>query len=185
MTNAELYLAAKDIINLVHPNLKVIKAYQSKRAPTGSYAEVNIIEGQETHSVPLVYLSDTAKVSSPIGDVSNVSKDVRQQLISHVSVEFYRDNANQLARDMLDSCWRPDVHDFLLRNNLGWHRNDPIANLSATINGKYEERARFNVYLMHEYSVPIEVNAIYSTEVIVTEDDNQVADITIDIPITE
>ena len=186
MTNAELDLATKHIINLVHPSLKVIKAYQSKRAPTGSYAVVSVLEVSETPVVPLVTLSDTEKVDSPIGQVSNVAQSTKQQLITQITVNFYRQNANELARDMLDCAWRPDIHDYLLRNDLGWQRNDPIANLSAEINGKYEERAKFTVYMMHEQaSTPSVTNAIYSTQVILKEEDETVADFNIDSQASE
>ena len=182
MTNAELYLAAKEIINLVHPNLTVIKAYQSKRAPTGSYAEVDVFELNESPVVPLVTLSDTEKVNSPIGQVNDVAQDIRVQLISQIAINFYRENANELAVGLMESCWRPDVHEFLLKNNLGWQRNDPVANLSATINGKFEERAKFVVYLMHEKVQPPQVtNAIYSTRTILKEEGVTVADFNVEI----
>ena len=179
MTNSELYLAAKGIINLVIPNLTVIKAYQSKRAPSGPYAVVSVFDSNETRYVPLIDLSNTDPVSSPIGDVNNVLHDVKQQLVTEISVNFYRDNANQHARDMLDANWRPDVHEYLLSNKLGWERNDPIANLSAEMNGKYEERAKLIFYLMHEESSPQTTNAIYSAQVILEEDDNEIANVDI------
>ena len=183
MTNDELYLATKDIINLMHPNLKVIKAYQSKRAPSGPYAVVSSVDTKETPYPPLTKQSNTAPVTSPIGQVTNVSHNVAYQLKSTITVNFYRSNANQNAVAMLSANWVPAVHVYLIKNKLGWQSTNPVANLSAEINSKYEERAQLKIMLLHEAIRTDETNAIYSTQINVEDEkENQLESIDINAP---
>lgn len=180
MNNDELYLATKDVINIVHPNLKVIKAYQNKRAPSGVYAVVNAVDTREAGYPPIIKTSNSAPVSSTIGQVTNVDFDVAYQLKSTVTINFYRDTASQLATAMISANYLPAVHTYLLKNKLGWGSARPVTNLSAPINGKYEERAQLQIVFLHEASRTDQTNAIYSTQVSVEDEKAQVLE-TIDV----
>ncbi len=182
MTNAELYLATKTVINMVYPEVKVIKSYQSKRAPSGLYAVVNTEGVSEYKYIPLVDLNNSEEVTSPIGEVVNVEHDVKQQLVSQVIVNFYRENANEVARDLLNANWLPEVNLYMMENNFAWERVDPVVNLSSEINGKYEERAQIDIFVLHEHTKKQTTNAIYSAEVVITEDENTVADFEVKAP---
>ena len=173
MTDNEIYLATKQIINMIHPTLKVIKGYQNKRAPAGTYAVVSAIDTKEAGYPPLQKHSKSGTIPSSIGDVTNVDFDIQYQLKSTVTINFYRDNSNQFAVGLLSANWVPRVHAYLIENKLGWHSTSQVMNLSNILNDVYEERAQIKIVFMYEQSKVDQTNAIYSAQVAVNDEDDQ------------
>lgn len=169
MTSDELYSLVQRIVAAVTglPANKVIKADQNAPAPAGEYATVDTKRGTSMRGQAIIRRRDSAPVVSPIGNVRDVEHDIRPQMVTQVSVNFYRGNAHDHAADLLEANKRPDISEMLFLAGAGWQQAGPINDLTALQSAQHEPRAQVTIYLMHERVTVATTNAIYGTSITV------------------
>lgn len=185
MTSNEIYTLVQQIVVMVTglPGTHVIKADQTAPAPLGEYATVDTKRTSSMRGQAIIRMKNTALVSSPIGNVNNVEHDIRPQMVTQVSVNFYRGNAHDHAADLLEANKRPDISQLLFQSGAGWQQAGPINDLTALQSGEQEPRAQITIYLMHERITTATTNAIYRASVVVeNEDCDELQTITTDAP---
>lgn len=169
MTNDDLYLVMHQIVTTITglPGAKVVKAMQNAKAsaPTGEYAAINPYLGTTQRGQANVNRSNTAPVSSPIGDVVDVQHDIKAQLVKPVSINFYRGNAHEYAAMLIQANKRPDISAILFQNSIGWRDLEGPQDLSALQSDQWEPRARVVINLWVTRQQSATVNAIYSAEI--------------------
>ena len=186
MTSDELYSLVQQIVVAVTglPGTRVIKADQTAPAPQGEYATVDTKRTSSMRGQAIIRMGNTPLVDSPIGQVHNVEHDIRPQMVTQVSVNFYRGNAHDHAADLLEANKRPDISEMLFLAGAGWQQAGPINDLTALQSAQHEPRAQVTIYLMHERTQTVETNAIYSTSVVVeNESGDEIETINTDAPV--
>lgn len=186
MTSDQLYSLVQQIVVLVTglPGEKVIKADQAAPAPLGEYATIDTKRTSTMRGQAIIRMGNTPLVNSPIGQVNNVEHDIRPQLVTQVSVNFYRGDAHGHAADLLESNKRPDISQLLFLSGAGWQQAGPLNDLTVLQSMQHEPRAQLTIYLMHERTQKVETNAIYSTNIVVeSEAGDQLETITTDAPV--
>lgn len=182
MTDDEIYDVMHTIIGLVvgFSDVNIIPADDNGKAPNGPYASIKVGDNRGQRGQPNIKLSDTALVSSPIGQVRDVEHDIRPQVTAGVSINFYRANALLNAALLFGVNKRPDISQLLFESKIGWFGTNAINNLTALQSMESEERSQITINIGYELSSKVETNAIYSVQVIVeNENSEQLADETI------
>lgn len=167
MTREELFDILRPIIITVTGVPECILADPNAPSPNGEYASVEPSQSIRQRGQANIIRTDTAPVSSPIGLVNNLNVDVRAQIIANCSINFYRGDARGRASRLFQANKRPDISVILFQNNLGWNGTEAINDLTALQSNRQEQRAQITIRLMYETTDPVVINAIYSAQIIV------------------
>jgi len=184
MDNLALYTLVRQIVLTCTGVTTVIQANPNAPSPSGEYCTV-FAKGPKRHrGQAIIRKTNTAPVTSPIGNVKEVQHDIRAQVIADVSVNFYRGNANDYAEQLFQSNKRPDIQELLFLNNAGWNGTNAINDLTALQSNSWESRAQITIRITYEQTTLVTTNAIYQLPVKVEDFDNNVIinDITIISP---
>ncbi len=104
-----------------------------------------------TYSTIKLVNTITLGMPSPVHDSTQVENilDEKIQVATEfqLSVNFYRDGANQHAENMRAAPFRWEVQKHLYQNKLGWVRFGPIRDLTDFFSGWHEERAQADLVL--------------------------------------
>ena len=167
MTDNEIY-------NVVHAIIirmtglagdHVIPGDDNKDSPSGSYASIKVGTSRGQRGQANTVQTNTALVSSPIGQVRDVEHEIKAQLTISVGINFYRAGALENASKLFQANKLPSVAAELFAAGLGWNSTSAINNLSSLQSRDVEERAQITLILLYEQSVTETVNAIYSVPV--------------------
>lgn len=167
MTRENLFDIVRQIIMTVTGVPECILADPNAPSPSGEYASVEPMLSLGQRGQANTYRENTSPVTSPIGDVNNVSVDTRAQVMARCSVNFYRGDARYRASRLMQCNKRPDISALLFKNKLGWNGVEPVNDLTALQSNQYEQRSQITLKLMYELLDPVEINAIYSAQIIV------------------
>lgn len=180
MDREQLFDVIRQIILTVTGVPECILADPNAPSPKGVYASVEPMLSVRQRGQANIHRSDTAPVTSPIGPVNNSIVDVRAQVIVNCSVNFYRGDARNNASKLFQCNKRPDISALLFQNGIGWNGTDQINDLTALQSNRKEQRSQVTLRLMYELSDPVEINAIYSVQIITeNEDGDELSNITI------
>lgn len=167
MTREQLFDVVRQIILTVTGVPECILADPNAPSPRGEYASVEPMLSLNQRGQANTIRKDTAPVSSPIGPVNNVDVDTRAQVIANCSVNFYRGDARYRAGRLFQCNKRPDISTLLFKNKIGWNGTDQVNDLTALQSKRHEQRSQITLRLMYELTDPVEINAIYSAQIIV------------------
>ena len=165
MTNDELYLLLRNIVMLVTSVPTAIKAFQSRPSPSGEYASIFVKPGRKPYGQAIIRRTNTALVTSPIGQVHDVNHDIRPQVVAQASVNFYRGDAHEYASRLFEANKRPDVSALLFNAGVGWQKTGPVNDLTTLQSNQSEPRAEIELFLMLEQTQSATSNAIYSATI--------------------
>lgn len=183
MTNNEIYLVVRNIIIAATDCPTVIKYNQNQQAPGGDYCAVSVGQPKRQRGQAIIKRSNTAPVSSPIGNVLDVNHNIYAQVISDVSINFYRGLAFDYAGQLFQANKRADVSELLFTSALGWRSTSTINNLTALQSNEWEDRAQITLSLFHELDQTVTTNAIYSVAITAeNEDGDTLTTVTVDAP---
>ena len=174
MTNSDIYELVFDIVNTVTGLTEIYPANDNTKKPDVTYAAINVNTAKRQKGQANVNTSNTAPVSSPIGNVNDVNYDIRPQVIHDVIINFYRTGANELAASLFQANKRPDIQVMLWDKSVGWQGCGPVNDLTGLQSEKYEERAQVTIRLMYELTPNLDWNAIYQVPIEVQESDGGV-----------
>lgn len=173
MTDDDLYDAMHSVIVAVTGLAvgQVIPADDNEEAPAGAYASIKIGASRGQRGQANISVTNTAPVSSPIGNVLDTEHDIKPQLTVDVSINFYRDGSLQNATLLFQANKRPDISALLFAANVGWRNSLPINDLTALQSKEREERAQITITLLYEGSQKVTTNAIYTVPVTIENED--------------
>ena len=172
MTREQLFDVVRQIILTVTGIPECILADPNAPSPNGVYASVEPMLSLRQRGQANIYRTDSDPVSSPIGPVNNSIVDVRTQVIANCSINFYRGDARYNAGKLFQCNKRPDISMLLFKNGIGWNGTDQINDLTALQSEQYEQRSQITLRLMYELSDSVEINAIYSAQIIASNTDS-------------
>ena len=120
MTEVELFQKLRPVIQLVTglPNGKVVMADQNEKAPPGEYCTIRPSQTIAERGQANIYAKNAP------GDL--VQTDVRAQIVSSCSMNFYRGNALVYARKLHQCNKRPDVSVMLFKSGKMLRYSDRI-----------------------------------------------------------
>lgn len=180
MNRDQLFDVVREIILTVTGIPECILADPNAPSPDGVYASVEPMLSLRQRGQANVYRADSAPVSSPIGSVNNLIVDARAQVIANCSINFYRGDPRYNASKLLQCNKRSDISTLLFQNKIGWGGTDQINDLTVLQSNQYEQRAQVTIRLMYELSDPVEINAIYSAQIVVeNENGDELSNVTI------
>ena len=142
MTDEELFDLLRTIILLATGVPECILADPNIGAPEGEYCSVRPSQSVENKGQPIIRKANAGAL--------DITVDVRAQLISEVSINFYRGEALHFARKLKGANKRPSISALLFAADLGWNRTGPVNNLTALQDDNQEQRAQISVYIMYE-----------------------------------
>jgi hypothetical protein len=173
MTDSELYDLMHSIIIAVTglDGEKVIPADDNEQAPSGAYASIKVGASRGQRGQANISVTNTAPVSSPIGNVLDTEHEIKPQLTVDVSVNFYRDASLQNATLLFQANKRPDISALLFAAGVGWRNSLPINDLTALQSKEREERSQITITLLYEGSQKVITNAIYTVPVSIENED--------------
>lgn len=151
MTNEEIFNIISPIVKAVTGVPNCILANPNYDAPKGPYCSI-----QPTQSIRK--WGKGRRVYKCEGDV--LTEDVRAQIIAECSINFYRKDALEFPKLLLDANCRSDVMSALILNKLGWSHTSDIRNLTALQAHRKESRSQISIYLTYETSNPHVINYI-------------------------
>jgi len=188
MTDEELYDLVHTIIATVTglANDHIIPADDNEESPDNAYASIKIGASRGQRGQANITKSNTALVTSPIGQVRDVNHEVKAQLTVDVAINFYRDNAIEKAVSLFQANKLPNISDLLFAANVGWKGASAINDLTALQSKEREERSQITLILLYEQTQSVVTNAIYSVQV-VDENENgyTIQTETVDSPVGE
>lgn len=169
MIDSDLYTLVHTIITTVTglDGGHVIPADDNEQSPSGAYASIKIGASRGQRGQANIVTSNTALVSSPIGDVRDVDHDIRPQLTVDVAINFYRGSAIENATKLFQANKRPDISAILYAAKVGWRNAGAINDLTALQSKEREERSQITLTLMYEGSQTVTTNAIYQVTIAV------------------
>lgn len=188
MTDSELHDLVNTIIATVTglANDHIIPADDNEESPDDAYASIKIGASRGQRGQANIIKSNTALVSSPIGDVRDVNHDVRAQITVDVAINFYRGNAIENATKLFQANKLPTISDLLFTANIGWKGAGAINDLTALQSKEREERSQITLTLLYEQSQSVITNAIYQVQVVVeNENGDTIQTETVDSPVGE
>jgi hypothetical protein len=173
MTDNDLYDLMHSIIIAVTglAGEKVIPADDNEQAPSGAYASIKVGASRGQRGQANISVTNTAPVSSPIGNVLDTEHEIKPQLTVDVSVNFYRASALQNATLLFQANKRPDISALLFAAGVGWRNSLPINDLTALQSKEREERSQITITLLYEGSQKVITNAIYTVPVSIENED--------------
>ncbi len=176
MTDNDLYDLVHTIITTVTglSNDHVIPADDNEESPDNAYASIKIGSSRGQRGQANIIKSNTALVSSPIGNVRDVNHDIKAQVTVDVAINFYRGNAIEKAVNLFQANKRPDISDLLFVANVGWKGSSAVNDLTALQSKEREERSLITLTLMYEQSQSVITNAIYSVQVIAENENGDI-----------
>ena len=153
MTDDEIFDAIRPIILSATGVAECIKSDPNALAPLGEYCSVSVHSGVNQRGQAIDYSSSTSGVAS-------LDIDIRSQLVSEVSINFYRGQAVNFATRIPQANKLPDISAQLFASGMGWQRAGPINKLTGLQSGAMEERAQVSIYVLHEQPVTAVINSI-------------------------
>lgn len=142
MTDEELFKLLRPIIIAATKVSECILSNPNTTAPDGPYCSVQPSKNVVERGQPNVKYENAG--------TQDVTISVRRQLISEVSINFYRGEARHTARRLKGAHRLPSVHKLLLESKLGWNRTGPVINLTALQSNQMEQRAQISLFIMYE-----------------------------------
>lgn len=153
MTDDELFDVLRQVVLISTGLENCVLADQNAPSVKGEYAT---IKPNQT-----VNQRGQANVSrSSVPGVPTVNIDIRSQVISTCSVNFYRGNARNNALKLKQCNKRPDVSEILFKAGVGWNHAGPVNDISALQSGNIEQRTQLNLFVMYELLTQTTQNSI-------------------------
>lgn len=172
MDDLDLYKLMRQIVLIATGCPVAIQANPNKSSPDGEYCAIETKGTKRQRGQAIIREANTDAVTSPIGDVYDISHDIRSQVIADVTINFYRGNANYYASQLFQANKRPDIQEMLFRAKVGWNGATPINNLTALQSENWETRAQIVIRLTYEQSSAVVTNAIYQAPIAINDFDS-------------
>lgn len=185
MTDDNLYTLVHEIITTVTglAGDHVIPADDNEQSPDNTYASIKIGASRGQRGQANITKTDTALVSSPIGDVRDIQHDIKAQVTVDVSINFYRGSAIENATKLFQANKRPDISVILYTASVGWKNVSAVNDLTALQSKEREQRSQITLTLMYENTSSVTTNAIYQVSVAVeNENGATIQNETVDSP---
>jgi len=164
MNDLQLFEMLRSIIMIVTGVPECVLADQNNQAPSGSYAAIKPHQNINQRGQANINYTTVPTANS-------VTVEVRAQIMATCSVNFYRANANNYAKKLLQANKRPDVSAILFLAGVGWNNAGPVNNLTSLQSANFEERAQISIVLMYETSDPVVINSIEYTSISIENED--------------
>lgn len=174
MTNEEIFAVLRPHVMAVSNVPECILYGQNENAPSGAYASIQ----------PGYMVDERGQANIINKDVidDQVESDVRPQVAMTCIVEFYRGNAHENARSLLQFGRLQNVVWDLFKYGVSIRSTSNVMDLTALQSSNYEKRARIELYLWMTLSTKYTVNNILGTSVIAeNESGDTLQEINIDI----
>jgi hypothetical protein len=175
MTELELFALVREIVLLVTGVPTVILADQNAPAPSGPYAAIrpkqSIAERGQANIVRTVAAGGLT-----------LSESIKAQVVTEVSINFYRTGAHDYAEKMKQADKRSDVFAILYKAGVGWRNSAAINNLTSIQADNWEQRSQISIFLMYEVDQSVTVNTVGSVVIAVENED---ADLIEQVEVTE
>lgn len=152
MTDLEIFQKVRPLIMMATGVPECILADPNIDAPSGAYASVRVSGSMDEHGQPITRKTNAAN--------SQVTYDVRAQIIAEVVIDFYRGEALHFARRLRGAYRRPKVSAYMFQNNFGWNRLGAVNNLSTLQSAGVEQRANVSLFIRYEEYDPDLVETI-------------------------
>jgi hypothetical protein len=141
-----IFAAMRPIILSATGIAECLKTQPNAPAPSGEYCTVSIYSNVSQRGQAIVYKENQA------GALINL--DVVPQVVTELSVNFYRGDASAYAAKLLQANKRPSISEALFAAGIGWQRTGPINKLTALQGPKFEARAQVSIFILHELIFP-------------------------------
>lgn len=167
MTNSELYLVVRQMVHAVTGlPLDKIVAQDPECNIKGEYCAIKINGTARERGRGSINFGQSDIVSSPIGDVRNLTSDIISYIERDVTLNFYRGAAHDYARSMT-ACGRFfSVRDVMLRNGVGLLGRGVVNDLTALQSDSREPRAEITLTIATTENYSDEINAVYGVSLI-------------------
>lgn len=134
---------------------------------SGTYCNVATVNNR-IHGKPSVYYTD--------GEEENtLNENVRAASIFTLSLNFYRNGANQYAENLKGAMYKSAVKAFLYQSPvgpIGWFGVSDVRDLTSAFSGQSEERAQCDITLAIDGVTTEVINQALSVEVNIEDGDN-------------
>ena len=154
MTEEELFDTLRPIILTVTGVPECILADPNARAPDGDYAAV-----RPKKAVGQRGQSNVKLVNKPLSPI-DLDTSVKRQVVTEMSIQFYRGGALDYAPKLIDANKRSDISEILFKAKVGWRNVGPVNNLTALQSDSQEPRSQISIFLMYEETDEFSVNSI-------------------------